>query len=629
MKSIKQILLKKIISGAVISLVIMAVLCFFIQAIFADNSTKETALMRISDAKASLAASAAEIAQVTADMSEEYLAKTRAFAEMIELNPSILESNDKLIQIRDELKVDELHVTDEKGLIKWTTIPGYIDFDFKTSEQTKPFLPALEDKNFELAQEPQPNGAEGILFQYISVARRDKSGIVQIGMQPKKLSDALKTNQIDAVFKSITVGKNGTMFAVNKSDKTLAAFYDDTLIGKAASEVGLSDGLLAMNENSITRASVNGKAVLVCVAQTDDYYIGTLVPSEEAIGSALASTALIMLIAVIVILLLVFIVIKGVNKDVVNALHSFVSKIDEISAGNDSERVNVRNCAEIDALSNGFNALLDGIDEKIRETEQLNVRMQGLIGNVASTSQNINNLSVEMKDVSRRISDGSSQQADTVKQLSDTFHAISNDVRENAAAAEQASSFSKSAGEQLNVSVEKMNSVMDAMGKITDCSQEIEKIVKTIDDIAFQTNILALNASIEAARAGVAGKGFAVVADEVRNLATKSSEAAQSTNELIAQTLEAVENGNVTAQAAAEELQTMMSDIEKNIELIDAISAASAKQADAVDAAKNGMDDISEIAQRNSAVSATANDTADRLDTAAADLISLVSWENK
>lgn len=629
MKSIKQILLKKIIRGAVISLVIMAVLCFFIQAIFADNSTKETALMRISDAKASLAESAAEIAQVTADMSEEYLAKTRAFAEMIELNPSILESNDKLIQIRDELKVDELHVTDEKGLIKWTTIPGYIDFDFNSSEQTKPFLPALQDKNFELAQEPQLNGAEGILFQYISVGRRDKSGIVQIGMEPKKLSDALKTNQIDAVFKSITVGKNGTMFAVNKSDKTLAAFYDDTFIGKAASEVGLSDGLLAMNENSITRASVNGKSVLVCVAQTDDYYIGTLVPSEESITTAILSTGIITLIAVVVILLLVLIVMKNVNKNVVSALGSFVSKINEISNGNDSERVNVRNCAEIDALSNGFNALLDGIDEKIRETEQLNVKMQGLIGNVASTSQNINNLSVEMKDVSRRISDGSSQQADTVKQLSDTFHAISNDVRENAAAAEQASSFSKSAGEQLNVSVEKMNSVKDAMGKITDCSQEIEKIVKTIDDIAFQTNILALNASIEAARAGVAGKGFAVVADEVRNLATKSSEAAQSTNELIAQTLEAVENGNVTAQAAAEELQNMMGDIEKNIELIDAISAASAKQADAVDAAKNGMDDISEIAQRNSAVSATANDTADRLDTAAADLISLVSWENK
>ena len=629
MKSIKQILLNKIIKGTVVSLVIMAVLCFLIQAFFADNSIKETALMRISDAKASLAESDAEIAQITADMSEEYLAKTRAFAEMIELNPSILESSDKLIQIRDELKVDELHVTDENGLIKWTTIPGYIDFDFKTSEQTKTFLPALEDKNFELAQEPQPNGAEGILFQYISVGRRDKPGIVQIGMEPKKLSDALKANQIDAVFKSITVGKNGTMFAVNKSDKTIAAFYDEQFIGKAASEVGLSDGLLTMNENSITRAFVNGKNVLVCAAQTDDYYIGTLVPSEESITNALFSTAIIMVIAVLVILLLVFIVMKNVNKNVVNALGSFVSKVNEISAGNDSERVNVRNCAEIDALSNGFNALLDGIDEKIRETEQLNVKMQGLIGNVASTSQNINNLSIEMKDVSRRISEGSSQQADTVKQLSDTFHAISNDVRENAAAAEQASSFSKSAGEQLNVSVEKMNSVKEAMGKITDCSQEIEKIVKTIDDIAFQTNILALNASIEAARAGVAGKGFAVVADEVRNLATKSSEAAQSTNELIAQTLEAVENGNVTAQAAAEELQNMMSDIEKNIELIDEISAASAKQADAVDAAKNGMDDISEIAQRNSAVSATANDTADRLDTAAADLISLVSWENK
>ena len=629
MKSIKQILLKKIIFGTVISLVIMAVLCFLIQAIFADNSTKETALMRISDAKTRLSESASEIAQITEEMNEEYLAKTRAFAEMIELNPSILESSDKLNQIKDELKVDELHVTDENGLIKWTTIPGYIDFDFKTSEQTKPFLKCLEDKNFELAQEPQLNGAEGILFQYISVGRRDKSGIVQIGMEPKKLSDALKENQINAIFKSITVGKSGTMFAVSKSDKMVAAFYDETLIGKAASEIGLNDGLLSMNENSITRAFVNGKSMLVCVSQTDDYYIGALVPSEESITNALFSTAIIMVIAVAVILLLVFIVMKNVNKNVVNALHSFVSKIDEISNGNDSERVNVRNCAEINALSNGFNALLDGIDEKIHETGQLNVKMQGLIGNVASTSQNINSLSVEMKDVSRRISEGSSQQADTVKQLSDTFHAISNDVRENASAAERASSFSKSAGEQLNVSVEKMNSVKDAMVKITDCSQEIEKIVKTIDDIAFQTNILALNASIEAARAGVAGKGFAVVADEVRNLATKSSEAAQSTNELIAQTLEAVENGNVTAQAAAEELQNMKSDIEKNIELIDAISNASAKQADAVEAAKDGMDNISEIAQRNSAVSATANDTADRLDSAAADLISLVTFENK
>lgn len=625
MKSIKNILLKNVVIGSIISLVVMAVLCFFIQKLFAENSLKETSMVRITDAKTKISASKTEIESITKNLNEDYIAKTRAFAEMVVLDPTIIEDTEKLYRIRDELRVDELHVTDEKGVIRWTTIPGYLGFDFSTSDQTLPFMKCIEDPTFELAQEPQPNGSLGILFQYIGVSRRDAPGIVQIGMEPVRLSDALKNNQIDSILKDITVGKDGTMFAVNKSDKTLAAFYDANLIGKPAADVGISDNLLSMNENSIAGASINGQAMMVCISQIDDYYIGTIIPESEATNQAFATTGVIMIIALLVVSLLSIIVIRCVNKNVVVAMNSFVGKINEISNGNSDERVNVRNCTEFDVLSNGFNALLDGIEEKMSETEALNGKMQDLLGNVAGTTQNINSLSVEMKDVSRRISEGSNRQVETVKTLSDAFVKISSEVRENATAAQKACNFSKSAGEQLNVSVDKMNSVKDAMKKITDCSEEIEKIVKTIDDIAFQTNILALNASIEAARAGVAGKGFAVVADEVRNLATKSGEAAQSTNELIAQTLEAVENGNVTADAAAEELQNMKGDIEKNIELIDEISIASAKQADSVDSAKEGIGSISDIAQSNSDISSTANDTADRLDEAAEALISLVN----
>ncbi len=625
MKSIKSIVLKNVVIGTVISLVVMAVLCFVIQMVFADNSLKETALVRISDAKTKISDSKSEIESITQELNEDYIAKTRAFAEMIVLDPTVIEDADRLNRIKDELRVDELHVTDEKGIIRWSTIPGYIGFDFNSSDQTLPFLKCIEDPNYELAQEPQPNGALGIIFQYIGVGRRDAPGIIQIGMEPVRLSDALKSNQIDSILKDITVGKDGTMFAVNKSDKTLAAFYDEKLIGKPAADVGLNDNILASNDNTMTRTSINGQTSLVCISQIDDYYIGTIIPSSEASNQAFATTGVIMIIALLVVSLLSIIVIRCVNKNVVVSMNSFVGKINEISNGNSEERVNVRNCTEFDTLSNGFNALLDGIKEKMNETEALNGKMQDLLGNVAGTTQNINSLSVEMKDVSRRISEGSNRQVDTVKTLSDAFVKISSEVRENATAAETACNFSKSAGEQLNVSVEKMNSVKDAMKKITDCSEEIEKIVKTIDDIAFQTNILALNASIEAARAGVAGKGFAVVADEVRNLATKSGEAAQSTNELIAQTLEAVENGNVTADAAAEELQNMKGDIEKNIELIDEISVASAKQADSVDSAKEGIGYISDIAQSNSDISSTANDTADRLDEAAEALISLVN----
>ena len=48
------------------------------------------------------------------------LAKTHAFALLIASDPSILHNKEKLDAVRKKLDVDELHVSDEKGVLQWS-----------------------------------------------------------------------------------------------------------------------------------------------------------------------------------------------------------------------------------------------------------------------------------------------------------------------------------------------------------------------------------------------------------------------------------------------------------------------------------------------------------------------------
>lgn len=623
--SIRQTILKSIVLSSILALIVMGVLSYITQVAFSKYSLKNTAEVRISDAKQRLTDSKTEIQNLTDNLNEEYLIKARMFSQIISNAPEVLDDKEKLEQIRVQMGVDELHVTDEEGIILWSTVEAYLGFDFHSSDQTKPFLKILTDKTFELAQEPTPNGAEAKLFQYIGVSRYDKAGIVQIGMEPVRLSNALKNAQPDVVLAGITVGKNGTMFAVNKSDLTVAAYKDSAKIGLKSEELGLTKSLLEMGDGGVASINIDDVEYYVCVSLFEDYYIGTLIPVSEASEQTLMLTVVILLTTAVIIAVLSYITITTVNKSIIAKLNLIQSNMKEISAGNSNIRIDVRTCVEFNELSNGINGMLDSISERILETKQLNSSMESLLNDVANTSQSINSYSETMQDVSRRISDGSSTQADTVQGIRAVFESIANEVRESANRAEEASGFSRKAEGQLSGSVQSMEDMKLAMNQIIEYSEKIESIVKTIEDIAMQTNILAINAAIEAARAGENGKGFAVVADEVRNLATKSAEAAKNTTQLIAETMNAVNNGSVIANEAAEALQSTIDGIKKSVDLVVDISTASAKQADDLTTAMGSMEHITAVAQKNSDISRDAQDTADMLDSEAASLIALIN----
>ena len=112
-------------------------------------------------------------------------------------------------EIKERLQVNELHIIDEDGIITSSTIDSYVGFDMKSGDQSNAFMVIVDDPSIEIAQEPQVNVAEGVVMQYIGVARTDAKGLVQVGVQPEVLEKTLASTKIDVVLKGIDFGENG------------------------------------------------------------------------------------------------------------------------------------------------------------------------------------------------------------------------------------------------------------------------------------------------------------------------------------------------------------------------------------------------------------------------------------
>jgi methyl-accepting chemotaxis protein len=292
-------------------------------------------------------------------------------------------------------------------------------------------------------------------------------------------------------------------------------------------------------------------------------------------------------------------------------LKAAVEVLARLSAGDLTQRLQIRTKDEIGRLGSSLNEAIDSMQTALLE--------------VGESSRNLTTSSRQLARAAEGLASGAHQQAASLEETSASLQEITATVRQNSDNAKHASQLAVSSRDSAEKGGKSANDTMTAMADIQASSAKISEIISTIDEIAFQTNLLSVNASVEAARAGVHGKGFKVVAAEVRSLAQRSASAAKEIKVLINGSVRKVENGSALVTSSGGTLKEIVTSVKRVSDIVGEIAAASAEQTTGIEQVSKAMMQMDQVTQSNSAQTEELSATAASLASQSSYLQELVS----
>lgn len=171
------------------------------------------------------------------DFSQKCIQAADIAVYCISLSPESVSTPEAARELARHLDVDEIHCFTPDGVIVAGTHPKYYGYTMESGEQMKYFLPMLKDRNLKLCQNITPNTAEGRKMQYAAVWKEDGSGIIQIGMEPRRILKDMEEKGLEAIVADIPIDMKGFFHVVDLKTDQIIASTDPGLSGTYIGDV--------------------------------------------------------------------------------------------------------------------------------------------------------------------------------------------------------------------------------------------------------------------------------------------------------------------------------------------------------------------------------------------------------